>query len=54
MTGESKMLEITPVQIFPNFTVQGLRRRCAQNTETTAVKPRVGIAQITKRCFPKY
>jgi len=26
-----------------NFTIEGLRRRCAPNTETTAVKPRVGI-----------
>ena len=32
------------------FKLQGLGGRCALNTETTAVKPRVGIESITKRC----
>ena len=31
-----------------NFTIQGLQRRCAPNTETTAVKPRVGIEGLNR------
>jgi hypothetical protein len=33
---------------WPGFAVEGLRRRCATNTETTAVKPRVGIERLPR------
>jgi len=31
-----------------DFTIKGLRRRCALNTERAAVKPRLGSEKIAK------
>ena len=41
----------TPTRFSETLQAKGFAGGVPLNTETTAVKPRVGIAQITKRCL---